>query len=118
MHTGVLDALTAGLLDESIGETITPTDHHHSLQIYARKAAIPTLLARLDEILKTVIIRSVSVEDLDPKSLRTDVLDELARVTKTVIQHNKEAKVEFQVRFLLMAHADQFLATQGFTDRQ
>ena len=78
---------------------ITPTDHHHSLEIYARKAAIPTLLATLDELLQTVVTRSVSVEDLDPKSLRKDLLDELARVTKTVIQHKKETKVTAQAKY-------------------
>lgn len=118
MHTGVLDTLTAELLDESIGEMITANPRQHTLEIYARKAAVPLLLARLDELVQTVVTRSVSVEDFDPKLLRKDALDELARVTKTVIKHSRETKVNTQAAIFRWTGADQSLATRSLTDRR
>ena len=47
----------------------------------------------MDVLLQSVVTRSVSVEDINPNSLQNDVLDELSRLTGTVIQHDKTARV-------------------------
>lgn len=89
---GIIDSLKAELLDESIGETIT-SGPDSSLVFQTRKGAIPMILDRINEVLKFATTRSVPLEDINAESLHQDVLDELARVTKTVIRPSKEDNV-------------------------
>jgi hypothetical protein len=97
------------VLDETIGEAITPNPASHSLELYARKTSVPLLLQRMDELLQSVVTRSVSVEGINPGSLQKDVLDELSRLTGTVIQHDKTAQVSSSLPTILYRpHADRF----------
>lgn len=81
----MLDKIQADLLDETVGEKITPVKSSRSLIIVARKPVVPVLLARIDAMLESLERQRISVEGVSSDLLKKDALEELEKVTKTII---------------------------------
>lgn len=82
---GILDQIQADLLDETAGEKITSSKAHRTLEIVARKPVVPFVLAQIDSMLQALARQAVSLEGVDKELLRKEALDELEKVTKTII---------------------------------
>ncbi|KND88019.1 hypothetical protein TOPH_07280 [Tolypocladium ophioglossoides CBS 100239] len=86
----VIESLSADYLDKSNNERISPKLEESRLAIYARKSTIATILTRIDEIVRSITSKNVSVEHVQGDNLLEPVLEELGRITNTTIQYNKE----------------------------
>lgn len=93
---GILEKIQADLLDETAGEKITPTKKARSLAIVARKPVVPVILARIDAMLETLEKQSVSVDDVPRELLKRQSLDELEKVTKTIILKDEASDVSLR----------------------
>ncbi|TWU76966.1 hypothetical protein ED733_007276 [Metarhizium rileyi] len=87
-QSGILERLSAELLDKSNNEGIMSRAEDHRLSIYGRKSAVATILARLDDIVQTVKSQTISVQHVEPDNLDIPVLRELGKTTKTALRLN------------------------------
>ncbi|KHN98725.1 uncharacterized protein MAM_03187 [Metarhizium album ARSEF 1941] len=87
-QSGIIGRLSADFLDESNKEIITSSLEDYRLSIYTRKPTVATILARLDEIVRTIKSQTISVDQVKQDNLETSVLVELEKITKTALKYN------------------------------
>lgn len=86
--TSVLETVKAEFLDESNKERIMSSVDESRITMYARKSIIPVILTRLDEIVQSIATQTVSIRNVQQEDLLPSVLEELGRITRTVVKHN------------------------------
>lgn len=82
---GILERIQEDLIDETVGEKITPVKTSKSLVIVARKPLVPVILARIDSMLASLEKQRVSMDGVPRDLLNREAMDELEKVTKTII---------------------------------
>ncbi|PNY29914.1 Uncharacterized protein TCAP_00174 [Tolypocladium capitatum] len=85
----VFESLSADYLDKSNNERISPKPEESRLAIYTRKSTVATILTRIDDIVRSITSKNVSVQHVPGDNLLEPVLEELGRITNTTIQYSK-----------------------------
>lgn len=91
--SGIIERLSEDFLDRSNNERISSRLEECRLSIYARKATVTIILARLDEIVQTIKSQTISVQQINPDNLAGSVLGELGKTTKTALLYDQANSV-------------------------
>ncbi|KAM4064941.1 mitochondrial inner-membrane-bound regulator [Hirsutella rhossiliensis] len=83
----LLQTLTTECLGGSKQWKITPSPRDSRLEIYSPKATARTILARIDEMVQSMMTRHVPVKPLGKVDMSRAVLNELERITNTLIRY-------------------------------
>ncbi|RCI09541.1 hypothetical protein L249_3928 [Ophiocordyceps polyrhachis-furcata BCC 54312] len=90
----LLQGLGDMYFDSSNHERISHYPDTHQLSIHCRRSTAFTILARMDEMLESTTTKRVSVKDVDEDNLTEEALDELGRITNTLLQyHGKDSEL-------------------------
>ncbi|KOS17613.1 hypothetical protein ESCO_003286 [Escovopsis weberi] len=88
--SSALRTLATQYLYRPNNERIEGSMEESRLDIIARKSIVPVFLARLDEIVSSITSQAVSTEDLNDADLAPGLLQEVARITGSLIEYNEE----------------------------
>lgn len=91
-------------MDKARNERITHKHEDCRLGIYAQKPSIPLILSRIDNVVQSIVTKSVPVHDVEHENLSEPVLKELGRITNTYIEYNpsESARLPFSCSLLLL----------------
>lgn len=73
-------------LGQGGGKSIQVIKSRKALQIVAPKAVAESCLKAMDEILQNIRTQSVSMDRLPLKNVRTDMLEDLSRITNSLVE--------------------------------
>ncbi|XWW94056.1 hypothetical protein V2A60_001998 [Cordyceps javanica] len=82
----VLEAIQREMLNPGNNERLAAKSEESRIGIYASKAAIKPIIARLNEIAQAVTSARLSTETVKKENLAKPILDNLANITNTIIE--------------------------------
>lgn len=88
-----LQMLTAQVLEPARGWKISPIPRLRGLEILGPQAAARAVLARIDDMVRSIRTKTLQVESLRGYELKTQVLDKLGRVTNTLVEYARQDSV-------------------------
>ncbi|RDA93970.1 hypothetical protein CP533_5051 [Ophiocordyceps camponoti-saundersi (nom. inval.)] len=92
--SSLLKGLSNMYFDPSNHERISHYPDTHQLSIYCRRSTAFTILARMDEMLGSQTTKRVSVKNVDEDNLTETALDELGRITNTLLKyHSRDSEL-------------------------
>ncbi|OAA75216.1 hypothetical protein LEL_07204 [Akanthomyces lecanii RCEF 1005] len=82
----VLEAIQRELLNPGNNERLAAKSEESRIGIYASKAAIPPIIARLNEVAQAVVSAQLSTNHIKKENLSPPILENLASITNTIIE--------------------------------
>ncbi|KAJ6784075.1 hypothetical protein PWT90_07128 [Aphanocladium album] len=108
----VLEAIQREMLNPGNNERLAAKSEESRIGIYASKAAIPPIIERLNSIAQAVTSARLSTEYIKKDNLTQPVLDNLASITNTIIEHSSDGK-ELTVHWIANADRPKPLEKEG-----
>ncbi|ODA78668.1 hypothetical protein RJ55_06050 [Drechmeria coniospora] len=109
----VIESLRADFLDTSNNERISTNLDDFRIAMYTRKSTVPLILDRIDEAVRLISSKTISTKHISKDNLLSPVLEELERITNTVLEHQAKHS-ELSISWL--ADIGQSQATPGSND--
>ncbi|RDA89310.1 hypothetical protein CP532_6202 [Ophiocordyceps camponoti-leonardi (nom. inval.)] len=90
----LLQGLSDIYFDTSNHERLSHSPDTYQLSIHSRRSTALTILACMDEMLESKTTKRVTVKDVDEDNLTEAALDELGRITNTLLKyHSKDSEL-------------------------